>query len=68
MNGKTKSSIYIHSTDDRIVPYKLNSDYLTKAFSHTDLDTITLQKGNHFLPWNNHQLIREKLLELGNTQ
>ena len=63
-----KKITYIHSTDDKLVPYQLNYDYLSQAFPHAYLDTLTLQEGNHFLPWNNHQLIRHKLLELGNTQ
>ena len=63
-----KKIVYIHSKDDDIVPYQINYEYLKILFPNAQLDTITLEEGNHFLPWNNHELIREKLLELGNTE
>ncbi len=63
-----KHILYIHSTDDKIVPYQVNFDYIQQAFPSSKLDTITLHEGNHFLPWNHHELVRSKLLELGNTQ
>ncbi|MBL4604339.1 MAG: alpha/beta hydrolase, partial [Flavobacteriaceae bacterium] len=55
--------IHIHGTDDIVVPFE-NLKFSTGRFNKQYLDTIVLQKENHFLPWKRYSLVKKELLEL----
>lgn len=55
--------LQIHGTKDAIVPFA-NLDFATKAFRSQSLDTIVLQKGNHFIPWKNYDLVKAELIKI----
>ncbi len=55
--------IHIHGTKDIVVPFE-NLNFSVKAFNQQYLDTIVLEKENHFLPWKRYQLVKKELLKL----
>lgn len=55
--------LHIHGTKDAIVPFE-NLDFSVRNFNSQHLDTIILQKGNHFIPWKNYDLVKSELLKL----
>ncbi|MFY0629158.1 MAG: alpha/beta hydrolase [Flavobacteriaceae bacterium] len=55
--------IHIHGTKDIVVPFK-NLQFSVEKFDKQYLDTIVLQKENHFLPWKRYSLVRQELLKL----
>ncbi len=54
---------HIHGTSDRLVPFK-NLKYAQKWLTNTRLETIILEKENHFIPWTQKQLITKKIIEM----
>lgn len=55
--------LHIHGDKDIIVPFE-NLDFSVQNFNAQYLDTIVLQKGNHFIPWKNYELVRGELLKM----
>lgn len=55
--------IHMHAKDDKIVPYE-NLNYVKETFTAASLDTISLNEGNHFLPWNNFERVRSNVFKL----
>lgn len=54
----------VHGTKDVLVPYS-NVAFMTKNFVNAkSMDTITIQKANHFIPWSHYEIIRNALLKL----
>ena len=57
--------IHVHGTKDDIVPFE-NINFSAKKFNKQYLDTIVLEKENHFLPWKRYDLVISELLKLLN--
>lgn len=58
---KTKV-IYIHGEKDMVVPFENYAFAMNKMVNAT-IDSIAIKKENHFLPWSQDVLIKEKLLD-----
>lgn len=54
--------LHVHGTKDIVVPFA-NLDFSVRNFDAQYLDTIVLQKENHFLPWKRYELVKEELLK-----
>lgn len=55
--------LHVHGTRDIVVPFE-NLDFSVKQFNPKYLDTIVLQKENHFLPWKCYGLVKKELLKM----
>ncbi|MFV8369172.1 alpha/beta fold hydrolase [Flavobacterium sp. LB2R40] len=54
----------IHGTKDALVPYS-NVAFMKKKFVNAkSMDTITIKKANHFIPWSHYEIVRNALLNL----
>ena len=54
----------IHGTRDVLVPYS-NVSYMTKRFFNAkSVDTIIIEKANHFIPWSHYTIVRDALLHI----
>lgn len=54
----------IHGTKDALVPYS-NVAFMQKMFVNAkSLDTITIEKANHFIPWSHYEIVRNALLNI----
>jgi pimeloyl-ACP methyl ester carboxylesterase len=54
----------IHGTKDVLVPYS-NVAFMKKMFVNaTSMDTITIEKANHFIPWSHYEIVRNVLFNL----
>ena len=54
----------IHGTKDVLVPYS-NMDFIKKSFVNAkSMDTITIEKANHFIPWSHYEIVRNALLNI----
>jgi pimeloyl-ACP methyl ester carboxylesterase len=53
----------VHGTEDALVPFR-NVRFMEKAFSAAkSVDIIAIKGANHFIPWENYDEIRDRLLE-----
>lgn len=60
----TSDVTVIHGTKDVLVPYS-NMDFIKKSFVNAkSLDTITIEKANHFIPWSHYEIVRNALLNV----
>ena len=54
----------IHGTKDALVPYS-NVAFMKKMFVNAkSIDTITIEKANHFIPWSHYEIVRNALLNI----
>ncbi|SHM27132.1 Pimeloyl-ACP methyl ester carboxylesterase [Flavobacterium xanthum] len=54
----------IHGTKDALVPYS-NVAFMQKKFTNAkSIDTITIEKANHFIPWSHYEIVRNVLLDI----
>lgn len=54
----------IHGTKDVLVPYS-NVAFMKKMFVNAkSIDTITIEKANHFIPWSHYDIVRNALLTI----
>lgn len=54
----------IHGTKDALVPYS-NVAFMQKKFVNAkSIDTITIKKANHFIPWSHYEIVRNALLNI----
>ena len=53
----------IYGTDDNMVPYQLNVDFLAEQFDGMQLQMHTLTGANHFLPWNEYDTVKKIILD-----
>ena len=54
----------IHGTKDVLVPYS-NVAFMKKMFVNAkSIDTITIEKANHFIPWSHYEIVRNALLNI----
>jgi len=49
----------IYGTDDGMVPYQVNKEFLEQNFDTTQLTFYSIQGGNHFIPWENYERVKE---------
>lgn len=64
---KIKSNvIIIHGTEDSLVPYS-NVAFMEKTFINAKkIETISIEKADHFIPWTHYEIIKKSLLNLEN--
>ena len=54
----------IHGIKDVLVPYS-NVAFMTKSFINAkSLDTIIIEKADHFIPWSHYEIVRDALLNM----
>ena len=58
--------IIIHGTKDKLVPYE-NVAFMQGAMTNADLEIITLEGQNHFLPWNSKPVIDDAIMRLSKS-
>lgn len=46
----------VHGTQDRLVPYE-NVAYMEQMMTNADVEVVTLEGQNHFLPWNSRETV-----------
>ena len=55
---KVKTPIIgIYGTDDNMVPYQPNVDFLVNRIDSSQLQLHTIERGTHFIPWDNYSEI-----------
>jgi pimeloyl-ACP methyl ester carboxylesterase len=60
----TSDVTVIHGTKDVLVPYS-NMDFIKKSFVNAkSMNTITIEKANHFIPWSHYEIVRNALLNI----
>ena len=56
--------LIIHGTKDQLVPFS-NVAFMRREFINAKtLDILSIKNANHFIPWENFETIRDKLLDL----
>lgn len=53
--------IHVHGTDDDIVPYD-NIDFSKKVIPDSLLRIVTIDRGSHMTPWEDHELVKDLVL------
>lgn len=53
---------HIHGNEDSLVPFK-NMEFSKKHFNSNLLESIILDREDHFLPWSQKELIERKIIE-----
>jgi pimeloyl-ACP methyl ester carboxylesterase len=53
--------VHLHGTKDGIVPYE-NTDFSKRVINEEFLEVISIENGNHLLPWSETELIKKELL------
>lgn len=62
----TSNVIIIHGTEDSLVPYS-NVGFMKKEFINAkNIETIPIEKADHFIPWTHYEIIKKSLLNLEN--
>lgn len=60
----TSDVTIIHGTKDQLVPYR-NVAFMKREMTHAkSIHILTIDNANHFIPWENFELIRDQLLAL----
>ena len=60
----TSNVIIIHGTEDSLVPYS-NVAFMEKEFINaTKIETIPIEKADHFIPWSHYEIIKKSLMRL----
>ena len=66
LNKITSNVIIIHGTEDSLVPYS-NVVFMEKAFKNAQkIETISIDKADHFIPWTHYEIIKKSLISLEN--
>ena len=60
----TANVTVIHGTKDQLVPYSNMAFLNSELLNATSINNISVQNGNHFIPWENYDLVKSVLLEL----
>ena len=55
--------IYVHGDKDGIVPFE-NYAFAESKLAHTDLKMVAIEDGNHFIPFQEQEMVKEFLFEL----
>jgi pimeloyl-ACP methyl ester carboxylesterase len=60
----TSNVIIIHGTEDSLVPFS-NVAFMEKEFiSAKKVETISIEKADHFIPWSHYEIIKKSLMNL----
>ena len=60
----TSNVIIIHGTEDSLVPFS-NVAFMEKEFINaTKIETIPIEKADHFIPWSHYEIIKKSLMRL----
>lgn len=60
----TSNVVIIHGTEDSLVPYS-NVAFMKKEFIKAKkIETIPIEKADHFIPWTHFEIIKKSLLNL----
>lgn len=60
----TSNVVIIHGTEDSLVPYS-NVAFMEKEFINAKkIETIPIEKADHFIPWSHFEIIKMSLLSL----
>ncbi|UYV13892.1 MAG: alpha/beta hydrolase [Phycisphaera sp.] len=60
--------VIVHGTRDRLVPYA-NVEYMRHAFTNAaSIEVITIEDGNHFIPWQRPDVVRDAVVRAINAQ
>ena len=54
----------IYGTDDNMVPCEPNVQYLKTQFDTSQLSIIKIDGGNHFIPWENYEEVKNRICSL----
>ncbi|NHM00989.1 alpha/beta fold hydrolase [Flavobacterium difficile] len=66
LNKITSNVIIIHGTEDSLVPYS-NVAFMEKEFINAQkIETIPIEKADHFIPWSHYEIIKKRLMRLEN--
>jgi len=66
LNKITSNIIIIHGTEDSLVPYS-NVAFMEKEFINAEkIETISIERADHFIPWTHYENIKKSLLSLKN--
>lgn len=58
--------IIIHGTEDSLVPYS-NVAFMERVFINAKkIETISIEKADHFIPWTHYEIIKKNLMSLEN--
>lgn len=64
LNKITSNVIIIHGTEDSLVPFS-NVAFMEKEFINAQkIETIPIEKADHFIPWTHYEIIKKSLLNL----
>lgn len=64
LNKITSNVIIIHGTEDSLVPYS-NVAFMEKEFINAQkIETIPIEKADHFIPWSHYEIIKKRLMRL----
>ncbi len=56
--------VIIHGTEDSLVPYS-NVAFMEKEFINAkNIETVSIEKADHFIPWTHYEIIKKSLLNL----
>lgn len=62
----TSKVVIIHGTEDSLVPYS-NVAFMKNEFKNAKkIETISIEKADHFIPWTHYEIIKKSLLNLEN--
>lgn len=62
----TSNVVIIHGTEDSLVPYS-NVAFMENEFINAKkIETISIEKADHFIPWTHYEIIKKSLLNLEN--
>jgi len=60
----TSNVVIIHGTEDSLVPYS-NVAFMEKEFINAEkVETIPIEKADHFIPWSHYEIIKKSLMNL----
>lgn len=66
LNKITSNVIIIHGTEDSLVPFS-NVAFMEKEFINAQkMETIPIEKADHFIPWSHYEIIKKSLMRLVN--
>jgi len=55
--------VIVHAIDDILVPYS-NVAYMEQQLVNAPIEVVSLYSGDHFLPWNREEQVREAIMTL----
>ena len=62
----TSNVVIIHGKEDSLVPYS-NVAFMERVFINAKkIETISIEKADHFIPWTHYEIIKKNLMSLEN--